>query len=442
MYHIISQCSKGIFNAAFASVILKVYLGMFLKEKPWGRKRYLFWMPFWLWHFLWIWMTLNDRHFPYPVNSGIHLTCISILAVGNYQEKMRKKIGFAVTYAGIDALAEILVWFILSVIYSVEEMEYLWWGSFVSRGVTICAILVLHHFFKDKKAADEDERYNGYLLFVSLGSIFVVHTIFESYEQQGTGISLFYAVLSGIVMIGVNALVFLIHYHTWNIFELKKKNELFEYQLNLYGKYQKEQEANFLEIRRMRHDLRKDLLFLKELNRCSREEEIARFLDERLQTADQESKAVIHTNNLAVDALINDKYQSALKAGIAFDTDIQIPADLPFKGADLAVLLGNLLDNAQEAAESCEKKNAYISVCLYLDSGNLIVYVENSYDGKVWKNRENKYITRKDDIQNHGIGMGSIERIVEKYKGTMELSDENYIFKVKIILYGMEQHKI
>lgn len=307
--------------------------------------------------------------------------------------------------------------------------------------MTICAILILHHFFKNKGDLQRDERYNGYLLFVSLGSIFVVHTLFEAYEQQGTGISLFYAVLSGMVMVGVNALVFLIHYNTCNILELRKQNEFFEYQLDLYSRHQKEQEENFQAIRRMRHDLRKDLLYIKELNLHNHGTELSHFLDERLDTVDKESKAVIHTNNLAVDALMNDKYRSALKSGIVFLTDIRIPPDLPFEGADLAILLGNLLDNAQEASERCESDRRFISVNMYFDARNLIIQIENGYDDTTLKNEAGKYKTRKKDVRNHGIGMDSIERVIEKYHGTIAISEEKHIFRTNIILYGKHDRK-
>lgn len=439
MYHIISQYAKGIMNAAFASVILNVYLGLFLKEKSWKRERYLYWMPFVLWHIAWVWMAQNHIRLPNLVNMFINLTCICTLALQNYQDEFVRKIGFSVTYLGMDVLSEALVWFILSYWFTDEEMQTLWWGSVAARGMMICAILILHHIFKDKENADAGQKYYGYLLFVSLGSIFVVYSLFEAYEQQGTGISLLYAVLSGIVMVGVNALVFMIHYNTCRILELRKKNEFFMYQLNLYARHQKEQEENFLEIRRMRHDLRKDLLYIKELNRHERAEEIAKFLDDRLETANQESKAIIQTGHLAVDALINDKYRSARKAGIRFQTDIQIPAEMPFENTDLAILLGNLLDNAQEAAARCEEERRYISLSMYFDGQNLIMKLENSYDGVLIRDDHSRFVTRKKDTYNHGLGMGSIYQIVEKYNGVLNISEdseEKAVFRMTIIIYG------
>lgn len=439
MYHIISQYAKGVFNAAFASLILGGYLKLFLEEKSRKRWTFLYWIPFWTWHMSWIWMTMNHIRLPNLVNMLINLLCICVLALQNYQDSVIRKIGFSIAYLGIDVLSETLVWFVLSYWFTYKEMQELWWGSIVSRGATICAILLLYRVFKDKANYDDDQRYQGYLLFVSLGSIFVVYTIFEAYEQQGTGISLFYAVLSGIVMVGVNALVFLIHYNTCRILELRKKNEFFLYQLNLYARHQKEQEENFLEIRRMRHDLRNTLLYIQELNRHDRAEEIAQFLKDRLEIVNQESKAIIQTGHLAVDALINDKYRSAGKEGIRFQTDIQIPAEMPFEGADLAILLGNLLDNGQEAAARCEEAGRYISVGMYFDGQNLIIRLENSYDGVVISRGRNRFATRKRDAYNHGLGMGSIYQVVEKYEGSIDISEGSEgkdVFRMTIILYG------
>jgi len=53
---------------------------------------------------------------------------------------------------------------------------------------------------------------------------------------------------------------------------------------------------------------------------------------------------------------------------------------------------------------------------------------------------DGRYITTKnydrtDRAQNHGMGIKNVKRIVEKYKGTTEISDENGVFDVRILMY-------
>lgn len=434
MYAYISEWVRGILNAGFAAVILWMYLGMFLGEKREDRKRLLFWIPFLSWHFLWIWLVLRGVRLSFPVNTLINTTCVLTAACGAYRGRLRIKAGFAIAYVGIDALSEVFVWFCLSVFYAPEQLEQLWWASILSRGVMIGFILILRHFFK-RKYRTVDERYNAYLLFVSLGSIFVVHIIFQAYERQEVGIGLIYAISCGLVMMGVNALVYLIHYDTCKMIELRQEKEAFEYLVKQYSRRQKEQQENFLEERRLRHDFRKDLLYLRELAIHGQLDKITAFLGEHLQIIDRERETVIHTNNLAVDALVNDQYQAAARAGVRFDTDIRIPGELPFAGSDLCMILGNLLDNALEAAGKVEPPGGYLSVSIYYQDGNLILCVENSYAEAVRTDEKGNYLTGKSDPVNHGLGLDIVSKAVKKYNGTMDVRYDGKKFRVQIVLY-------
>ena len=42
---------------------------------------------------------------------------------------------------------------------------------------------------------------------------------------------------------------------------------------------------------------------------------------------------------------------------------------------------------------------------------------------------------RTDGSQVHGLGIRNVRRIVEKYDGSMEISDRDHIFEVRILLY-------
>ena len=46
--------------------------------------------------------------------------------------------------------------------------------------------------------------------------------------------------------------------------------------------------------------------------------------------------------------------------------------------------------------------------------------------------------TTKEDASNHGIGLGNVRRIVEKYQGEMELICENGSMETDIIMYIKE----
>ena len=109
------------------------------------------------------------------------------------------------------------------------------------------------------------------------------------------------------------------------------------------------------------------------------------------------------------------------------------------KGADLSLILGNLLENAVEAAEKVEE-NRYINVKMKFDKNNLLLFVDNSYKGKLLKTRDNRLKSTKSDAENHGVGLASVYRAVAKYHGSVVIEDsEPGKFKIRIVLYSNVQ---
>lgn len=142
---------------------------------------------------------------------------------------------------------------------------------------------------------------------------------------------------------------------------------------------------------------------------------------------------------ITFDSLIGYWYVTAQNKKIIFKTDICIPMIMPFKGADLSLILGNLLENAVEAAEKVEE-NKYINVKMKFDKNNLLLFVDNSYKGKLLKTRDNRLKSTKSDAENHGVGLASVYRAVAKYHGSVVIEDsEPGKFKIRIVLYSNVQ---
>ena len=74
---------------------------------------------------------------------------------------------------------------------------------------------------------------------------------------------------------------------------------------------------------------------------------------------------------------------------------MDIPSQMPFANSDLCIILGNALDNALEANMRSKEEHSYISLKVKYDGDNLIIIVENSFDGKIIKNKGGELITRK-----------------------------------------------
>lgn len=217
---------------------------------------------------------------------------------------------------------------------------------------------------------------------------------------------------------------------------LKRKNHVLEQSINLYDKYIKEKEMSIREIRRTKHDLKNYVIYFKKLLGEQKYDELEMCFGKIMMEEPFQNLFIANTNNPAIDALVNYKYTLAKNKEIDFIVKLDVPTSMPFESTDLCVILGNALDNAIEANMRLKSNEHFIKLLMRLDQRNLIILIENSFDGKIRKNKQGKILTMKEEIDNHGIGIDSICKTAEKYHGYVTTECENNIFKLKIVLYS------
>lgn len=143
--------------------------------------------------------------------------------------------------------------------------------------------------------------------------------------------------------------------------------------------------------------------------------------------------------NIVIDSLIGYWYVEAKKVGIDFSVNLNIPMEMPFRGADICLILGNLLENAVEAAQKAEGKK-YIRFHMKYDKNNLLLFVENNYKGVLIKTKDKRLKSTKTDAGNHGVGLSSVYRIAAKYHGVVTIDDDvANRFLIRVVLYGKQE---
>ena len=100
-------------------------------------------------------------------------------------------------------------------------------------------------------------------------------------------------------------------------------------------------------------------------------------------------------------------------------------------------LLGNMLDNAIEAAQECKTEKRSIELNISSLSNRLIVIVRNSINHTILSENPN-LVTSKHDKSEHGYGIKTIKSITEKYDGTIDFFEENltFVFRVELRKYN------
>lgn len=158
------------------------------------------------------------------------------------------------------------------------------------------------------------------------------------------------------------------------------------------------------------------MLYLEEVNKAK--EYIDGIAESYWQTEE-----IVYVGHPALTALLNSKRKvaEANKVDFAFSvkcdvTNINIP---PW---DLCSLLGNLLDNALEAAFQ-DNDERRVAIEIKYEDGNYVIYVHNSGSkisakAKQWLFTAG-YTTK--DSEARGYGLYLVKRLVDKYGGKIDL---------------------
>ena len=184
-------------------------------------------------------------------------------------------------------------------------------------------------------------------------------------------------------------------------------------------------------LRALRHDMKNHILHLSAELRQGNCEEALHYLEEMGAEMDNPGEYV-KTGNREIDSLLNYKLQKAQRVLEKVESDIRVPMELMSKSFDINVILGNLLDNAIEAAQESEQK--WLKLVLRADRGVLLIRIANSCES-VPKRRGNRFLSTKGGGGEHGIGLQNVKRMVEKRNGNIEFTYEGGVFAAEVLLY-------
>lgn len=160
---------------------------------------------------------------------------------------------------------------------------------------------------------------------------------------------------------------------------------------------------------------------------------IAEVLSELQVEIHKEEKDIICSNRF-LNALLTDFRNEAVNKDIQTDIFVEAGFKIEFvKEQDLIAILGNLLDNALEAAEKC--KGGWVSAALYMENGGsfAVCRIENTYAGEI-RQKGDRMLTTKTQAGRHGIGLQNVKRLIRGYSGFIHQEHEKGIYITTVIL--------
>lgn len=192
-------------------------------------------------------------------------------------------------------------------------------------------------------------------------------------------------------------------------------------------------EANNQENARFLHDMRHYMSTIGELAIENKYKEILDILS-KLQIKISDGETKLYCSNRFLNSILNEKKKEADEKSIVMKITLEPEFNIDqVENTDLIAIMGNLLDNAIEAAHECDK--GYIHLYLYTQNEACfsIIKIVNNYAGSI-EVHSGKLITKKDNKARHGFGTGNVAAVVEKYGGYVDVTYDEDVFTVVVLL--------
>lgn len=169
------------------------------------------------------------------------------------------------------------------------------------------------------------------------------------------------------------------------------------------------------DLRALRHDMNNHMSVLQGLLTMKEYEDAKAYLS-TITNELSVANSFVFIDNKVLSVLINNKISKAKQLGITFETEL-LTNTTPFSDSDLCAVVGNILENAIEAASNHD--SPYICFSIKKANSQLLIQCDNTYSVTPVFEKGN-LVTTKSDKGYHGIGTKTIRSVIENYHGTTE----------------------
>lgn len=173
------------------------------------------------------------------------------------------------------------------------------------------------------------------------------------------------------------------------------------------------------------HDIKHHLQNIQQLQQAKEYEQAEQYIENILNEPSLRH-SFKPTKNKLLNLILSQYILSCEEKHISLKIDAQ-NTDIDFiSAADITALFCNLLDNAMEASENIDNAIIECKITDKEETAITVISIANSCRTAPKKTLDHFFLSSKEEPERHGIGIRSINRIVEKYAGIMEnYYDEN-----------------
>lgn len=355
-----------------------------------------------------------------------------------YDGHIHKILFWIVAYTSIIALADSIVYILITYIIMIDVNGAFEYGLINSVSTIISKIILWVIIMRLKLMFGRKTGYEGNKSFVpllvvplvSICAMFLILDYVDNVTLRERNNTLIYITIVGMFI--MNIVVFYMYERLHEMSVVKQEISLMEQQLIYQRKYFSQLEENYQQIRGIKHDINRHITLI---NTLAKKEEYDKIIDytSELGVTTENITEIVHTGNVILDAVINEKCCIARKSEINFQFEVEKIEENVINPTSLCIVVSNVLDNAIEACEKIKnRKKPMIQFKLYMQKNNLILSVEN--DAEEIKVEKGNILTSKVDKNSHGIGLKNVERVIKENNGYYEIGYEKgkFIFVSRI----------
>ena len=398
MFDIITALSTNLFR----TFIIKKFMSLFFPALVENKKRENFF--YFLFYFVTVGTYLAFQSPPANIAANIFMLYVITQL---YEGEQKKKILVTILIYGINMICDILSVYSFSN-YVVGEKHSAIVAYVTVLLISICEFIIERFFVKNREKEFTPPYWNVLMLIPMISIVILFILLMNNLNNQIILVS----VSAGILFI--NMLIFYLYNALMDIYIKLEENVLFERKLG----------------HDMKHHLNELIIMAK---RNGENHEITDYI-QNMQMFMENKSAYSNSGNKEVDSILNYMLNKAQEVLEEVEYKINVPKEMEVRLFDLNVILGNLLENAIQAASHSKEKKLFL--LMKFEKGMLFIHVRNTYEGGLIKNGKD-YLTTKKKAEQHGIGLKNVERVINSYHGNIEISDTDNIFDVKIMLYTL-----
>lgn len=202
------------------------------------------------------------------------------------------------------------------------------------------------------------------------------------------------------------------------LYEKEKQAALFAQQLSGQKRAVQEAQERNMRYASFQHDIENHLLILSGLLHEKQLSSAEAYL-QKLRKQSPPLTVSVSTGSPALDALLREKFGYAESRQIHVSHSVKIPADSAIEDIDLCILFSNIFDNAVTACLKAPDTR-FLSLRT-VTRGHLLMIEGINSSASAAEIRE-------------GTGLRNIRQIAEKYQGTVEMEENNGVFRINILL--------